>query len=234
MAHVDYARWFTLIKKISSRYLPEESPAILELGGGTGTLGALLAGAGFAYSGSDISLPMCREAMNKGLPFFCADCRRLPVKKGFSLIVFLYDGINYLKSLREYTALFIECFPCLNHGGCLLFDITTETNSRNNFIDFIDAEDFGDASYIRHSFYDFNHSTQHNDFTIYALDTQAPPRSSKFRESHAQKIFSAQEILDAVPGDKFSVAGVWDGFSFNPWTDDSERIHFLLRKKDVT
>ncbi len=233
MAHVEYHAWFTLIQKILSTYCKHEKPSILELGGGTGTLAKLLTENGFPTCGSDISFSMCKEARRKGLSFFCADAAKLPLKNSFSLILFLYDSINYLSTLPEYTRLFLEVYFCLDTDALFLFDITTETNSKTNFIDFIDAEDFGDTSYVRHSYFDKAKSIQHNDFTLYR---QHPGNNAFYRkecEFHTQKIFSVKEILSAIPENHFSVLGVWDNFSCNTFTSRSERIHFLLQKTDV-
>ncbi len=167
MAHVEYHAWFTLIQKILSTHYKKENPSILELGSGTGTLAKLLTENGFPTCGSDISFSMCKEAQKKELSFFCADATKLPLKNSFSLILFLYDSINYLPTLPEYTRLFSEVYSCLDTDALFLFDITTVTNSRTNFIDFIDAEDFGDQSYIRHSYFDKAKSIKHNDFTLY-------------------------------------------------------------------
>lgn len=233
MAHVEYHAWFSLIQKILSTYSIRDNLSILELGGGTGTLAKLLIENGFPLYGSDISFSMCREAQKKGLAFFCADAASLPVKSLFSLILFLYDGINYLTSLHDYTNLFMEVYPCLDAHGLFLFDITTETNSKTNFIDLIDAEDFGDASYVRHSYYDKTKSIQHNDFTLYRKYPGYSTFYMKECEYHTQKIFSVKEILGAVPRNHFTVLGVWNNFSFKRYTPRSERIHFLLQKVDA-
>jgi len=232
MAHVKYELWLALIKKIHARYFPGNKPSILEIGGGTGTLGSLLLKNGYECLCSDISPGMCYEAAKKGLPVFCADAKSLPVKRNFTLVIFLYDGINYLRSLHEYTHLFHEIYSVLDKNGCFLFDITTETNSKNNFLDFFETEDFGDSSYIRHSYYNKKQKSQHNDFTVYLQHEKHPSCYTKHYENHIQNIFSVNEILQALPDNYFKVLGVWDNYSFNKYTHRSERIHFLLQKND--
>lgn len=231
MNHVKYDLWFKLIQNIVSRYFPNNKPEILELGGGTGVLAKMLCKKGYPYLGSDYSTSMCREAHKKGLPFFCADARSLPVKKKFSLIIFLYDGINYFETLDDYKCLFNETYYHIDSNGYFLFDITTETNSINNFFDMIDAEDFGESSYIRHCYFNNERKIQHNDFTIY---TKSPINNSLYEknsEYHSQRIFSVEEILRVVPKNLFTIPGIWDNFSFDKYNNRSERIHFLLKKK---
>ena len=233
MNHVKYDLWFRLIQNIESRLFPHKKPEILELGGGTGALAKMLIENGYSYLGSDYSHSMCREAHKKGLSFFCADARCLPVKKKFSLVIFLYDGINYFETLDDYTCLFNETHYHIDCNGYFLFDITTETNSINNFFDMIDGEDFGDSSYFRHSYFNNERKIQHNDFTIYTNYSKSSKNNSLYEkksECHFQRIFSVDEILHAVPKNLFTVCGIWDNFSFDKYNKRSERIHFLLKK----
>ncbi len=44
---------------------------------------------------------MSQEAVKKNIPYFCADARLLPVKKQFDVVLFLYDGINYLQTVSQ-------------------------------------------------------------------------------------------------------------------------------------
>jgi SAM-dependent methyltransferase len=232
MNHVNYDLWFTLIQKIVAQHFPYRKPSILELGGGTGVLAKKLKNNGYTYWGSDYSFSMCKEAYKKGIPFFCADARHVPVKKTFPLAIFLYDGINYLTTLNDYKKLFSVMYTLLDAGGFFLFDITTEINSVANFLDIIDSEDFGSSSYIRHSYFDRNKKIQHNDFTIFTKSDGNKSLFGKSSEYHIQKIFSAEEILSVIPKNHFIIMGVWDNFSFNTYNSQSERIHFLLKKKN--
>jgi len=232
MAHVEYRSWLRLIKTIAARYLGTSSVSIVEVGGGTAALGRMLRAGGFTYRGSDFSFAMCREALKKGLSFFCADARHLPLKTTFDFIVFLYDGINYLLEDDDYALFFGEACRCLRPGGLLLFDVTTEANSLKHFYDFLDHEDFGDYSYVRHSYYEPKSQNQYNDFTIFLRDNNNPRLLFEKRvERHVQRVLSVGDIRRLIPEALFAVVGVWDSFSFKRYAPRSERIHFLLRKK---
>lgn len=233
MNHVDYNLWLTLIQKIVSRHFSKGKPSILEIGGGTGVLGALLQNEGYLYYGSDYSFAMCKEAKKKDIPFFCADACHLPIKKRFPFAIFLYDGINYLQTLHDYKHFFQEINDLLETGGLFLFDITTEMNSSTNFLDVIDSEDFGESSYIRHSYFNKENKIQHNDFTIHTKSSINSSLFEKRTEHHIQMIFSVEEILSVIPENYFTVLGVWDNFSFDEYNSRSERIHFLLKNKTV-
>lgn len=230
MNHVGYDEWVTLISKIIKKYCTVKQPSIFELGGGTGMLAKQLKTSAFSYNGSDFSFHMCKEAGKKSVPFFCCDCRHIALKKKFNIVIFLYDSINYLQSLQDYSQLFNEVYNCLEENGLFLFDITTETNSIRHFYDYLDFEDYEDISFVRHSYYDETCSTQFNEFTIFQREQNNTNLFKKFHELHMQKIFPARSIEEIIPASKFKILGIWDDFSFRKYSHKSERIHFLLKK----
>jgi len=230
MCHVEYDEWISLIDKIVNKHIDKKIISIFEIGGGTGVLGENLKAKGYSYIGSDISFYMSREADKKNILFFCADARSLPVKNKFDIILFLYDGINYLQTIQDYKRVFSEVGECLNRGGIFLFDVTTEYNSMEHFYDFLDFEEFSDCSVIRHSYYDELTSMQHNDFTLFNYDSNTK-KYEKLTDKHIQKVFPVQLIEEAIPGKIFDIVGIWDEFKMKKYSSRSERIHFCLKRK---
>lgn len=230
MSHVEYDEWILLIDKIAKKHINKDIVSIFEIGGGTGVLGEYLKAHGYNYKGSDLSFYMSREAEKKDIPFFCADARALPLKRQFDIVLFLYDGINYLQTIQEYKKVFSEVAGSLNKGGIFLFDITTEYNSMEHFYDFIDFEEFSDCSVIRHSYYDELTSMQHNDFTLFNYDLKTK-KYDKLTDKHVQKVFPAQRIEEAIPLNLLEIVGIWDEFKMKKYSSRSERIHFCLKRK---
>lgn len=232
MSHVEYEEWAELITKIVMKFSQTPDPHIIEIGAGTGILGERLKDLGYNYIASDLSFSMCREARAAGrtAPVCVADGIKLPFKKQFNLALFLYDGINYLQTLNDYSALFSSVYNVLDKGGLFLFDITTHTNSMKYFSDYMYYEDYDEFSYIRHSHFDYKKATQHNDFTIYRKYNENSDLYEKVIEQHKQKVFTPAQIKTAIDGNDFTVVGVWDGYAFRKYSNKSERIHFLLRK----
>jgi SAM-dependent methyltransferase len=231
MDFVEYDEWVSLIVRAASRYGASRDPDILEIGAGTGVVGSILSGMGFRYAASDLSFPMCKEARGRrGLMTCVADARNLPFKKQFGMALFLYDGINYLLAIDDYRKLFSSVYDILVPGGLFLFDITTRENSLRHFTNYLDFEDYGDMSFVRHSYFDERKSIQRNDFTIYRRVDGDSTLYEKFVENHRQKLFSVAEIEKAIPKKRFDVLGIWDGYTFRRYSSRSIRIHFLLRK----
>jgi SAM-dependent methyltransferase len=233
MFHVEYEAWADLVERIAGRYRMGAAPTILEIGGGTGILAAKMLARGYPYICTDRSFGMCQVARehNPKAPLLCVDAKALPFKRGFDIILFLYDGINYLQTVEEYAALFAEAYRCLAPDGLFLFDITTEANSLHHFQSYLDFEDMGDVAYVRRSYYKKETCTQHNDFTLFRRLEGDPPRYAKETEHHSQKVLGATTIARAVPSRLFTIEGMWDGFTFKNWRPHSERIHFLLQKR---
>lgn len=233
MDHVDYSDWYELLLRIVKKYRISIPLSVLEIGGGTGTLGNLIMSNEqiFDYFGSDECYNMALEAGKKNISFFCADGCSLPVKKQFDLIIFLYDGINYLQSIEEYKLLFDSVAECLKKDSLFLFDITTRENSFKYFFDIFDYQEIKGTSVIRHSYYQMKHNIQKNDFLFFSpVDPQKNIYTKNF-ESHSQNVYTPEQIKQAIPERLFSCIGVWDGFTMKPYTHASERIHFLLQKK---
>ncbi len=234
MRHVEYSRWLQLIQHIAERYLNGRLHTILEAGAGTGTLGKMLIHTGYSWQGSDVSPGMCRAAQKKtDTQVVCAHAQSLPFQPAFDMVVFLYDGINYLPHLDAYSAFFSEAYRLLLPGGIVLFDITTEYNSLKYFYDIIDHERVGEHEYVRESWYDKKNHIQYNDFSIFISQDTHKDSYRKYRECHKQHIFTTEEIQSIIDPALFSTLGIWDDFSFRRWKKNSERIHFCLKKNTI-
>lgn len=230
MNHVNYDDWLQLIERIVRQHFPSRHISILEVGGGTGILGTLLKERGFTYVGSDLSFDMSKIAQKKGLPFFCADARHLPLKNRFDMMIFLYDGINYLSYLTDYKKIFSAAAEQLSKNGLFLFDVTTETNSQRYFYDYSYYEETDSSSLFRHSYFLPEKSLQCNDFTFFVKQDPTKDLYKKYTELHMQKLFKPAQIESVIPKKLFKVIGIWDGFSAHKYTRQSERIHFLLKR----
>lgn len=232
MSHVEYDAWVDLIAVVLDEHGPtRQSLSLLEIGGGTGVLGDRLMRLGYRYQGSDLAWGMCRVARQRGVPTVCMDGRALAIRGAFDMVVFLYDGINYLTSAAEYQALFSQVHQVLRAGGLFLFDITTETNSKRYFVDALDCDDLGDAAYMRRSRYEEASRIQRNDFVIFSREPGRDGLYRRFEEHHRQRVLPPTTIRDWIPPRLFEVLGVWDGFTMKPWGKSSERVHFLLQAR---
>ena len=109
-------------------------------------------------------------------------------------------------------------------GGLFIFDICTEHNSLRYFRDMRDREEGPGFAYERHSTYDAETRLQRNHFVIH-FDTQ----DEVLEETHIQRIYPVSTVIERVEASSFELLDLYDGFTFNRGTENSDRIHFVLR-----
>jgi len=229
MSHVDYNDWANYIFSIFEKY-DVKVKNILEIACGTGNMSVILHKRGYNITSTDLSFEMLRFAKNKfvsnriPLKLFISDMTTLPLRGGFDAVICLYDSINYLLYPDSLTMTFEESAGVLKKGGIYIFDICTVKNSKLFFSNHIITEDFGDIAYERTCRFYSGESIQENSFVIIR-------GSEKINEKHFQKIYKISEIKELIPFDKFELLGIFDDMSFYPGSEDSERVHFVLKRK---
>lgn len=228
MNGIGYDFWFKLIVDICKEKNYGKSAKILELGGGTGILGEKLKNYGFDYQGSDVSFEMAKVAKRKNLNFVCADCRNIPFRNKFNMAIFLFDGINYIFDINEFTKTFKQVHSVLKDDGCFLFDITTEVNSMKNFLNYREAQSNKKYAYIRESYYHAANREQHNDFDIFIENKDGG--YSRRIEKHCQKIHTVKSVKESIP-QEFVIEKIFGDFNQGTYTKNSTRVHFLLGKR---
>lgn len=237
MAHVDYGEWAEYVLDLFEEH--EAWPqSVLELGCGTGSLALEMQErgphGGFRYLATDRSPAMIRVARAKAklqgraagrLRFDVADFTDFEFDESFDAALLLYDGLNYLLEDEEVAVMLAHVHDVLAPGGVFVLDQSTPTNSVNN------AEYFGDEgeaeafSYVRRSEYDpvtRLHTTEF-DMTV---------EGETYTEQHVQRAYTLAEIEALVAASPLEAVAAYDGFTTDPATEASERIHWVLRRAD--
>ena len=100
-------------------------------------------------------------------------------------------------------------------------------NSLDHFRDVHDAEEGPGFVYTRHSYYDRKRQLQFNSFDICLGE-----EGNHVRETHSQRIYSHRDLLAHIEASPFELLGAYDGFTFDPGSDESDRVHFVLRRPE--
>lgn len=158
-----------------------------------------------------------------------ANALALPFKGPFDLCLMVYDAFNYLMTEADAIRCLSEARRVLSPGGLFIFDVTTEANSRRHFEDMLDFGELEGCTYVRESRYDREAAMQRNDFTFFV--EREPGRFAKVKESHQQRIYRLARIKAMARKAGFAVEGCFDGFTFRPGREESERVHVVLRRK---
>ncbi len=231
MSHVDYAGWTRHLRALWRKYHGTKPPGrVLELAAGTCPFAAspLFPGAFTVYT--DQSPSMLRVAP-AGVRRAACDARSLPVRGPFDLAVMIYDSVNYLLRPEEILAVLKETRDVLGPKGLFIFDVTTETCSKNHFADTLDFEELyapTAGNIIRVSRYDARTRMQLNLFTFFTMGTDG--RYDRREEVHRQRIYPVAALKKLAERAGFQVRGCLAEFTLKPGSDENERLHFVLQK----
>ncbi len=229
MSHVDYNFWATFIDGLLWHLYPNPH-TILELGCGTGSFAMHLQPLGnYAYHGTDLCpemIDVAREKVsNAGLPitFGIADFSDYTVEEPYDIVILLYGGLNYLTEEDRVASMLASTYKALKPGGIFFFDQSTPANSINNEEFFSDEGELDGFSYVRGSEYDRKTRLHTTTFEIKTA-------GGTFLEQHVQRAYSLKGIRELILQAGFKIEQAFDGFSSDVATEDSERIHWIVRK----
>jgi SAM-dependent methyltransferase len=229
MNHVDYVSWMEYIDSVFSRF-HSGVRTVLETASGTGSLAVLLRGRGYEVTCMDVSPEMICIASHKfresGLSIrtVAGDMSALPFRTRFDAVICLYDSINYLVKPADFRKAVTETASVIESGGLFIFDVCTVRNSElffrdNSMVDVIDM-----VEYERICRYDPVERIQENRFIVTRQD------GSQLSEIHRQRIYTLEEIGEMIRHAPFEQVGRFDDMSFRSGTENSERVHFVLRR----
>jgi len=231
MQHVDYARWGRYILRLLELWQPD-ARRVLDIACGTGSLLQELSSRPLRLAGCDYSPPMVLRARQKPLlqriPLFVADMTRLSLRRPVDVVLCLYDSLNYLMEPQQVARFFDNTAQLLHPGGLLIFDICTEHNSLEFFFNYYDHERADNFSYDRWSHYDRKNKIQYTEFK---LRFKGDP--VVYLEQHAQRIYSIRTVLELIGRSPFELLSAYHMFSLQPPTSRSNRVHFVLRRKEA-
>ena len=227
MQHVDYVHWVDYLERVFVRH--DLAPhLVLDLACGTGSLALELRKRDYRVTGADgcpDMLGVAREKARKAgydIPFFQKDLLDLGGLARFEGVFCLYDSMNYLMTLDDMSNALEAVRGVVVQGGLFIFDICTETNSLRHFRDMKEKGRGNGFTYVRHSFYD--DGVQYNRFEIRFEATK-----EEVCETHRQRIYPISDIERVIAGSPFEIEGAYDGFGLDSPTDESDRVHFVLR-----
>lgn len=227
MAHVDYGAWAAYIHALFARFAPD-AVCVADLACGTGNVSFALHRLGYEVTGVDRSEAMLRVAGKKAVgtdvEFVQRDLRQLAGLGPFDAATCLYDSVNYLLAPADLDAALRGAQAMVQPGGLFVFDICTERNSLRYFRNARTSERGPGFSYERHSIYDPDQRLQSNHFRIRRDESDVA-----LEEIHVQRIYPVAAVVARVEASAWELLAFFDGFTFDEGTEESDRIHFVLR-----
>jgi len=230
MNHVNYKRWAKYISQILDRH-GNNIKSIADISCGTGTLDQELTRYGYSLWACDYSFNMLKMLKAKigkqnSIFYWCADMSNPVFGKQPDAVISLYDSMNYFLESEQWVRCLNNVYSLLKKDGLFVFDISTFHNSINVFQNFSQQEKSNNGSYYRKSRFDRKKSIQTNYFEIKLKDYP----DFIFCETHQQRILSLAEIIQFINQTDFHHLGCYNGLTFRPGNEYSERVHFVLKK----
>jgi len=230
MTNTPYEKWGryiddTLQKRLSHN---KETPLVLDLACGTGSMTMFLAKKGYDMIGVDASIDMLASAQQKSFDtghnilFLAQDMRRLDLYGTIDAAVCVCDGINYILTPEELNAVFKRVRLFLNPGGLFIFDMNTEYKFKELLgqRSFESKSKSGTAYELDNS---YNESTKINEYHVLFH----PKGEASFTEIHKQRAYATNDVLSMLADAGFSNVSANHEYTDEPPKPESERITYV-------
>jgi len=225
MDHVDYGEWAGYIEKLFNEF-GRGIHRVVDGGCGTGSLVLALEKRGCWVAGFDFSLEMIRMACRKSrIPFWRGDLRTISLSGGWDAFLCLYDTIQYLTT-EEIRLMFSGVGSVLAEGGLFIWDAVTENHVLKYWTHYTEKDRGNGWETMRRSWYDRRVRCQHTEFELFSLSDR-----KVYREHHLQRIYRLEEMERIAEESGLKLVGRFRGFTLNPGDEESDRVHFVLRKE---
>lgn len=234
MADVDYDAWAAYLAGLLREGGVQPDQAVFDCACGTGEITLRLHKAGYRMTGADVSETMLAQAQQKArkagaaIPFVRQAMQELSVHKPVSAITCACDGVNYLLTQKDVSRFFSGANRALKDGGLLLFDISSAYKLEKILGGQTFGEDEPTCTYLWQNCFDEQSRLLEMRLAFFTPDGKGAYK--RFDERHVQRAHTKEELTALLEQSGFTVEGVYEAFTRNPASEQSERIQFVARK----
>ena len=232
MVDFDYKEWFKYIEDIFNKY-NKNIDKVLEMACGTGNLSQYLAKSRYDLTCFDISDDMLSHAYEKLRKYKNVDIMKqnmisFDINKSFDAVVSICDSINYIIKDKDLEETFQNVYDHLEEDGIFVFDINSHFKLKHIIGNNTFVEDNEEVFYVWENFYDDEEDICEFYLTFFFKKDEI--NYERFDEEHIERAYKVSEILEILKEVGFKDVDIYDGFSFDPVKDDTERINFVAIK----
>lgn len=225
MKRVKYDLWAEYLFSIVEPYIPDEYIA-LELGAGNLNFTNCFYDYLSDIIATDLSVAMLKSDKKNLFPKVCCNMVHLPFFMEFDLIYSTFDSVNYLTSTKSLQQHFSEAHRCLTAEGIFAFDASLEKNSLKHVKEGNKKGVYNGYHYTQKSEYLSRTKIHKNSFEIYS------DNKIVFLEVHKQKIYPFETYFELLDRAGLYVVECYEAFKYKAGTPNSERIQFIVKKKN--
>ncbi|WP_254434140.1 class I SAM-dependent methyltransferase [Halobacillus sp. Marseille-Q1614] len=230
MQDAPYEEWVDWTRKMLASY-SGHTERILDLGCGTGEITIRLAKKGYDLTGVDLSADMLAIASQKDkgrkVHWSQQDISELEGLTQFDCAVSFCDVINYIPDESRLQSVFSNAYKALNQNGLFLFDVHSIEHILQDLYGQTFAEVYDDMSYIWFCDPGDTEYSMVHDLTFFVHTGQGFER---FDETHEQKGYTLETLLNLLEKTGFSIKLVTADFSETP-VRKGDRLFFVCQKQ---
>ncbi|WP_195515091.1 class I SAM-dependent DNA methyltransferase [Paraclostridium bifermentans] len=182
--------------------------------------------------GVDLSEDMLREAFDKFKEarikgkIICQDMTELSLNKEFDLITSVLDSTNYITDLNDLQNYFNGVYTHLKSNGLFIFDVNSYYKLSeilgNNIYTYSEEEVF----YTWENVFEDNLLSMFLTFFVKKGDLY-----ERFEEEHLERAYTEKELEKELEKANLEVLAKFDGYTENDVQANTERIVYLIKKK---
>ncbi|MBQ9737285.1 MAG: class I SAM-dependent methyltransferase [Clostridia bacterium] len=230
----DYEAFIDFYERIFEK-MGKKPKLVLDLGCGTGNITIPMAKRGYDMIGLDLSCEMLNIAHNKAahegadILFLNQDMREMELYGTVDAMVCALDGFNYITEPDDLKQVMKLVENYLNPGGIMIFDISTVYKLREILGGNTYVSDEDDIYYVWQS--EFFEEEKICEFELNFFCRQEDGNYLRFDEYQTQRAYSPDEITEIAEGVGLDVTGIYKPFEFLTFSENDERIFFVISKK---
>lgn len=204
----------------------------LDIACGTGNVTIRIAKYFKNIYGVDLSEDMLREAFDKFKEarikgkIICQDMTELSLNKEFDLITSVLDSTNYITDLNDLQNYFNGVYNHLKSNGLFIFDVNSYYKLSeilgNNIYTYSEEEVF----YTWENVFEDSLLSMFLTFFVKKGDLY-----ERFEEEHLERAYTEKELEKELKKANLEVIAKFDGYTENYVQANTERIVYVIRKK---
>lgn len=236
MQTIPYTTWADYVEAVWKAHgcKPE---LVLDLACGTGSLTLELSKRGYEMIGADISFEMLEIAREKAegekqdILYLLQDMREFELYGTVDSILCTCDSLNYILEEEELLQVFRLAENYLDPKGLFVFDMNTEYKYHDVMGERVFADTSLDAAFIWQNYYYEEEKINEYQVTFFYKEQEDDTSYQRQEEIHYQKAYSVETVRALLEKCHLKVEGIYDAFSLEPATEQSERVCFVAREQ---